>query len=124
AAAEKAADRVIDEVWGRQSTPPAPQQGDKTTAVSGARAFLLASAGAVLDFVIPAAHAQADLDITTPEIRAITASMEARHASLVKYYASGAIGLTADGSVDVRDQNVIPLPERTTVRKLVADENK
>jgi uncharacterized protein YdbL (DUF1318 family) len=78
----------------------------------------------VLDFVVPAAHAQADLDVSTPEIRAITASMESRHSSLVNYYSTGAIGLTADGLVEVRDQNAIPLPERNAVRQLVADENR
>lgn len=126
AAAEKAADRVIDEVWGKQQNPPAPKQGEKTTGLAPAasRTLLAATAGAVLDFIIPAAHAQADLDVSTPEVRAITASMEARHGSLVKYYASGAIGLTANGMVEVRDQNAIPLPERTGVRKLLADENK
>jgi uncharacterized protein YdbL (DUF1318 family) len=126
AAAEKAADRVIDEVWGRQTTPPAPTQGKETTMLSPQKepGVLLAAAGAVLNFIIPAAHAQADLDVSTPEIRAITASMETRHGSLVKYYGSGAVGLTADGMVEVRDQNVIPLPERNAVRKLVADENK
>jgi uncharacterized protein YdbL (DUF1318 family) len=126
AAAEKAADRVIDEVWGKQTTPAAPAQGKETTMLSpsGDRNVLVAAAGAVLNFIIPAAHAQVDLDVSSPEIRAITASMETRHGSLAKYYTSGAVGLTSDGMVEVRDQNVIPLPERNAVRKLVADENK
>jgi uncharacterized protein len=126
AAAEKAADRVIDEVWGKQKSVPATPDSDKTSSfapVDAGRIFLTA-AGRVLNFILPAAHAQADLDVSSPEIRAITAAMESRHGSLVKYYASGAIGLTADGLVEVRDQNAIPLPERNTARKLVADENK
>ena len=49
--------------------------------------------------------------------------MEARHAQLKKYYDSGAVGLTRDGLVEVRDQNLVPLPERNAARKLVADEN-
>ena len=49
--------------------------------------------------------------------------MEARHAQLKKYYDGGAIGLTRDGLVEVRDQNLVPLPERNAARKLVADEN-
>jgi uncharacterized protein YdbL (DUF1318 family) len=49
--------------------------------------------------------------------------MEARHARLKKYYDSGAVGLTNDGLVEVRDQNAVPLPERNAVRKLVAEEN-
>lgn len=74
--------------------------------------------------VVPAAHAQApDLNVSTPAIRALVASMEGRHAALAPYYASGAVGLTDDGMVDVHDQNAIPLAERNTVRKLVADEN-
>jgi uncharacterized protein len=128
AAAEKAADRIIDDVWGPQGqqSQPAPKPNDKTSllAPSGAQHLLFAAAGAALDFVIPAADAQVDLDVSTPEIRAITASMESRHAQLAKYYGSGAVGLTEDGQVEVRDQNAIPLPERNTVRQLVADENK
>ncbi len=123
AAAEKAADRVIDEVWGKQKSAPA-QNEQSSTFAPGAQRMLLAAAGGVLNFIIPAAHAQADLNVSTPEVRAITASMEGRHGSLTKYYSSGAVGLTADGMIEVRDQNAIPLPERNTARKLVADENK
>jgi uncharacterized protein YdbL (DUF1318 family) len=126
AAAEKAADKIIEDVWGKdQAPPPATPESDKTSSLAPrAQRVLLAAAGAVLGFVIPAAHAQADLDVATPEIRAITASMEGRHGSLSKYYASGAVGFTADGMVEVRDQNAIPLPERNQARQLVADENK
>jgi uncharacterized protein len=125
AAAEKAADRIIDDVWGPQGQP-APKSDDKTSLlIPGAvQRLLVAAAGALLDVVIPAAHAQVDLDVSTPEIRAITASMEARHAQLAKYYSSGAVGFTSDGLVEVRDQNAIPLPERNGVRQLVADENR
>ena len=49
--------------------------------------------------------------------------MEARYTQLKKYYDSGAIGLTRDGLIEVRDQNLVPLPERNIVRKLVAEEN-
>jgi uncharacterized protein YdbL (DUF1318 family) len=125
AAAEKAADKIIEDVWGKDQAPAATPQSDKTSSLAPqAQRVLLAAVGNVLDFVIPAAHAQADLDIATPEIRAITASMEGRHGSLSKYYGSGAVGFTADGMVEVRDQNAIPLPERNQARQLVADENK
>jgi uncharacterized protein YdbL (DUF1318 family) len=125
AAAEKAADKIIEDVWGKDQAPATTPQSDKTSSLAPqAQRVLLAAVGNVLDFVIPAAHAQADLDIATPEIRAITASMEGRHGSLSKYYGSGAVGFTADGMVEVRDQNAIPLPERNQARQLVADENK
>jgi uncharacterized protein YdbL (DUF1318 family) len=126
AAAEKAADKIIEDVWGgdksSESTKP---QDDKQTSVreTGAQDVLLAAAASVLDFIVAPAHAQANLNIETPAIRQLTQSMEARHAQLKKYYDAGAIGLTRDGLVQVRDQNLVPLPERNSVRKLVAEEN-
>ena len=124
AAAEKAADKIIEDVWG--NTPATGSKGDKRSSVFDGRMpqVLLAAAGSVLELVIPSAQAQsADLNISTPAVRQLTQSMEARFAQMKKYYDSGAVGLTRDGLVEVRDQNLIPLPERNAARKLVADEN-
>ncbi|HEY6642087.1 YdbL family protein [Povalibacter sp.] len=121
AAAEKAADKIIEDVLG-----DAAAKSDKRTSVSdGASKVLLAAAGGVLDLLVPAANAQsqADLNIATPAVRQLTQSMEARFPQLKKYLDSGAVGFARDGLVEVRDQNLIPLPERNAVRKLVADEN-
>ncbi|HLS80908.1 MAG TPA: YdbL family protein [Steroidobacter sp.] len=131
AAAEKAADKIIDDVWGAQqrSEESPRRRDDQSSALDApfggrdATRVLLAAAEAVLDLLIPAAHAQADINVSTPPIRQLTQSMESRHSQLRKYYDSGAVGLTRDGLVQVRDQNLIPLPERNLVRKLVADEN-
>lgn len=128
AAAEKAADRIIDDIWGQQpSSSRSDEKSDKRGALHevapATQRVLLAAAHSVLALLIPAAHAQADLNISTPAIRQLTASMEARHGNLKPYYDSGAVGFTRDGLVEVRDQNAIPLPERNSVRKLVADEN-
>jgi uncharacterized protein len=128
AAAEKAADKIIEDVWGgEKSSEPATQPDDnKQGAVredAGPQRVLLAAAASLLDFIVPPAHAQANLNIDTPAVRQLTQSMEARHAQLKKYYDAGSIGLTRDGLVQVRDQNLVPLPERNTVRKLVAEEN-
>lgn len=123
AAAEKAADKIIDDIVGSEAKPAT--KDDKRSAIAPASgSMLLASAGSVLDFVMsPAEAAQPDLNVSTPAIRQLVASMEERHARLKKYYDSGAIGLTRDGLVEVRDQNLVPLPERNAARKLVADEN-
>jgi uncharacterized protein YdbL (DUF1318 family) len=123
AAAEKAADRIIEDVWGSDAQK---SNANKRTQLDepASQRVLLAAAGAVLDLIVPAAHAQgADLNIATPVVKQLTASMEERHAQLKKYYDSGAIGLTRDGLIEIRDQNLIPLPERNSARKLVADEN-
>lgn len=118
AAAEKAADKVIDEVWGNKAAPPAaPAPADVKSALSHGLV-------AMLDFVMPAAHAQEpNLDVSSPEIARLTDSMEARFTELEPYLDSGAVGLSADGFMAQRDANAIPLAERNRVRTLVANEN-
>ncbi len=66
---------------------------------------------------------QADINVNTPTINALRASMRKRNASLVPYYRSGAIGFGRDALVTIRDQGAIPLKERQRAKKLLADEN-
>jgi uncharacterized protein len=128
AAAQTAADQVIDTIMQgpKESTPQGqPQSKPQGSTITPQQSVLLAAVGTVLNAIVPAAQAQgANLDISTPEVRAIVGSLANRNGQLRAYFASGAIGLTADGHVDVRDQNVIPLPERAKVKSLVADENR
>jgi uncharacterized protein YdbL (DUF1318 family) len=118
AAAEKAADRIIEDIWGPGKGPK--PEGNEQTSVRGIAGDVLVAA---LDFVIPPAQAQADLDISSPAIRALTASMKARAGELDPFFTSGAIGLTADGLIEIRDANAVPLADRNRLRKLVADDN-
>ncbi len=120
-AAEKAADRIIEDVWGKQPQP-APSGSDTQGQRKKPHMTLLAKQ--VLDFVVPVAHAaEPNIDISSPAVQQLTSSMESRHPSLAPHYASGAVGLTSDGMVAVRDANAVPLAERNAVKKLVADEN-
>lgn len=119
AAAEQAADKIIEEVWGDDAgKPPVGQSSDAgSTAYRISRLFI--------DWLIPAAHAQqANLDISSPAIGKIEASLKARHPQLLPYYNSGAIGLTANGLIAVRDAKAIALNARQTVNQLVADDNR
>lgn len=75
--------------------------------------------------VVPAAGAaQANLEINTPAISALKSSMQQRHSQLSGYYASGAVGLTRDGNVALRDANAVPLAQRQQVNGLIAAENR
>ena len=76
--------------------------------------FLLASS---------VAYAVPDLDVNTPAISAIKNSMQARHSQLAPHYASGAVGLTKDGLIAVRDTTAVPLRGRQGINALVAAEN-
>ncbi len=67
--------------------------------------------------------AQGNLEINTPAISALQSSMQKRHADLAPLYASGAVGLSRDGTVVLRDASAVPLAQRGQVNALVAAEN-
>lgn len=122
AAAEKAADRIIDQVWGPEDGAK-PEANEQSSVTKPLRDVMLAALVGTLDFVIPAAHAQADFDVTSPAIAALVASMESRAGSLEPFLGSGAVGLTSDGYLEIRDPNAVPLADRNRLRKLVSDDN-
>lgn len=140
AEAQNAADKIIDAVTGGTGEPPTqgpqskprsdpgagpPPSADVRASATPASA-LLAATGRVLQLLVPAAAAQerANLDISTPEIRAIVASMHRRFQQLAPFFASGAVGMTADGTVAVRDPGPVPLAQRATLVGLVAQQNQ
>lgn len=140
AEAQKAADKIIDQVTGSAGPPPAQSPSSRPQASPGAApppssdrsapaatsSPLLAAAGRVLELLVPAASAQerANLDISTPQIRAIIASMHQRFQQLKPFFVSGAIGMTAEGSLAVRDPASVPLAQRATLLRLVAEQNR
>lgn len=117
AAAEKAADTIIEEVWGKD-----PQSND-SSGLEPKSPVTQTVLVALVEFFFPAAHAQADLEISTPEVSRLTASMKARHRDLSAYYEVGAAGLSRDGLISVRDAKLVPLNERNRLKQLVAAEN-
>ena len=78
---------------------------------------LILTAWATLSF------AQGNLEIDTPAISALKASMQQRHTRLATFYDSGAIGLTDQGLLAVRDVSAAPIAQRGDVNRLVAEEN-
>ncbi len=123
AAAEKAADRIIEEVWGKDTkTDQSSRAADPALVVERKTQGIMVR---VVDILFPAAEAQqADLEISSPSINAIKSSMQSRHEQIRPFYDSGAVGLTPDGLVAVRDPKAVGLADRQRVNALVADENR
>jgi uncharacterized protein YdbL (DUF1318 family) len=118
-AAEKAADRIIRDVYGDEvDAAQEPQSWNHFEGVP------MQQANPVLDWFIPAAHAAADLSVNTPAIRQLKADMEKRHQQLAPYYTSGAVGITNKGQLQIRDQKLVPLKDRNKVKNIVAKENR
>jgi uncharacterized protein len=111
-----AADRIVDEVWQDRVTPPlrqdAPPAGDKQK-----------PSGSFLRLGPAVAHAAQDIDISTPEIRALRESMRQRSAVLFPYLDGGHVGIARDGLLKVRSTDGLDLKARGEVSRLVSAEN-
>lgn len=70
------------------------------------------------------ALAQGNLEINTPAISALQTTMQQRHAQLAPLYEAGAVGLTKDGNVALRDASSVPLAQRGQVNAVIAAENR
>jgi uncharacterized protein len=130
AAADKAADQFINDVTkggtGGSTNPPPQSYFVQPAERHEWVAVLVRGVGNALDALVPAANAQdaeAALNVSSPAVTRIKQSMAARFGDLEKFFASGAVGLTKDGMVDVRDINAVALPDRATVKRLVAEDN-
>ncbi len=124
AAAEKAADRIIEDVWGPETQPQPnaePEQQNSSSLTTPQHGFALS----VLNWLVPEVQAaEANINIDSPAINALKAQMKSRHDQLEAFYNSGAVGLTDDGLVTVRDTKAVALKDRNNLNGLVADENK
>ena len=124
-AAERAADRIIEDVWGPEGQPRSnPGEEESEPQSHRLEADTPPLAMRVLNVVVPTAQAQVDFDIETPRIRELTSRMRDRHSELRPHYESGAVGLTNDGLITIRDQGQIPLADRNRVRNLVEQDNR
>lgn len=128
AAADKAADQFINDVTGgaKSGSGTPPQSNNLVPANGESPDYLLAAIGDVMALLVPPAQAQnaeAALNVSSPAVTRIKSSMAARFPQLEKFFASGAVGLTKDGLVEVRDLNAVALPDRATVKRLVSEDN-
>lgn len=124
AAIQKAADEIVDDVRKTPEQKPGqttPEQGpedkskDKTGLLARSR---LASLGPT-----EAHAAQVDINVSTPAIRALKASMASRFPQLQPLYGKGAIGETNAGLLAIRDTGALSLKEKADVNRLVGQEN-
>ncbi len=120
AAAQEAADRIIKDVYGNE--PKTPQPAEPSSQLQ-TPAFAVVMVGTVLEWLVPPAQAM-DIDIQSPGIQRLKGAMTARHQQLAPYYDSGAVGMTRNGEIAVRDLNAVSLRDRAQVSQLVAAENQ
>jgi len=118
AAIQKAADQIVDDV--RKTPEPAPgpkpeQKPDKSSLLDRIRVVRLGPA--------EAQAAAVDVNVSTPAIRNIRASLASRFPQLQPLYAKGAIGETNTGLIAARDIGALSLKEKADLNRLVEQEN-
>ena len=114
-----AADRIVNEVWSERpaapETPPAEQKQPAEEKPPGSSWLRLLQPGV--------AYAAQDINVTTPEIRAIKTSIKARSTRLFPYLNGGQVGLGNDGLLKLRSSEGLDLKSRAEATRLVKEEN-
>ena len=119
-----AADRIVDEVWGERAAGSEPTQiapmqpapaPDKPPAQPGSFLRILGPT---------TAGAAQDINVSTPEIRAIREAMKERSGQIFPYLDSGHVGIGLDGLVKVRSADGLGLKQRADIQRLVDAENQ
>lgn len=123
AAAEKVADEIIKDIQNNAPKKPEQKLVPKSENTELQTSFYQLIDQALNVVITPVQAGEADLAIDSPEIRQLTASMENRFSVLQGFYATGAIGIKADGLLAVKDPASVALKDRNQVNKLVAAEN-
>lgn len=78
-----------------------------------------------LDWLGPnQARAQEASQVSNAAIRGLKAQIRKHHAKLEPYYKSGAIGITNEGYLTIRDKSQLSLSELGQVRQLVEKDNQ
>lgn len=128
AAAERAADRFIQDVIGPESEAEEafmdrPMPNGERPGVQPTFNPVAILAG----ILVPSAHAQSqsmNIDIESPQINAIKQRMvERQREHLSGWLDAGAIGLDNSGLVEIRDRSAVSLSERRQMEQVVAEEN-
>lgn len=106
-----AADRIVDEVYGEKPGPveKAPESPGSS---------FLPGIG------VKSAYAAQDINVSTPEIRALRADMKVRFDQLAPSLDSGHVGIDARGYLTLRSTDGLGLKQRADIKRLVDAENQ
>ncbi len=129
AAVEKAADKIVEDVWGGPggSGPGAekavPQKGEEG-ATEGR--IIEGKKFSWLHLGVSEAEAgeKANINISTPAIRALKESIRSRAYALKPFMNRGNIGIGRDGLIVVRNRKGLNLREKAALTRLVKSENR
>jgi uncharacterized protein YdbL (DUF1318 family) len=127
AAVEKAAEDIVEEVWGSGEDVEIEVEPAKETGPQGFRLQDLKYLA--ISFSPGTAHAagvgsDADIKVSTPAIRALKGAIHNRSDALKPFLNKGNVGIGNDGLLTVRSAKGLNLKYKSILNRLVAAENK
>lgn len=110
---EKAAERIVDDVYGEENGEPGNESSDQ----SAWKRFVA--------WLGPnQAWAQDATSVSNAAIRGLKQTISKHHQQLKPFYDQGAVGITRDGYLEVRDTSGLNLGQVAKLRKLVQEDNE
>ena len=124
AAVEKAADKIVNEVWGNQGDQSGneeekKQEGEPQSRIGESLRYAISLIGPEEAFA-----QEADINITTPAIRSLKQSIQTRSDSIKPYMDRGNTGISNEGLLVIRNTEGLNLKEKAAIKRLIAAENK
>ena len=116
AAIQKAADEIVDDVRGTKDGVPQPEQkkDDKRSGIIDSIKYLVGPREA---------HAQINIEVSTPAIRSLKQAMKDNYPQLKNFYDKGAIGENNMGLLEQRDAGGLNLKEKADLNRVMGTEN-
>jgi uncharacterized protein YdbL (DUF1318 family) len=110
---EKAAERIVDDVYG-QDNEATPEENSDQSALKHFWAWMGPQK----------AWAQDATTVSNAAIRGLKQTIAGNHQELKSFYAQGAVGITKDGYLEVRDTSGLNLGQVAALRQLVQKDNE
>lgn len=110
---QKAADEIVDDVRTKEKPPVKPETQGRLE--EGLRQILPGPTEA---------HAQMNIDVSTPAIRALRESMKVRFPLLKPFYDKGNVGENNRGLLEAKDTVGLTLKDNAQLNRLTEQENK
>lgn len=112
-AVQKVADEIVDDVRTNSQSPEV--KPDKSSWLKeGFKQFC----------GLPVAHAEMDIDVSTPTVRALRGKMKGRFPLLKPFYDKGNVGENNRGLLEIRVTEGLGLKDKAQLNGLVEGENK
>ncbi len=116
---EKAADKIVEETWGEKKPKPEKKEGGPQSILNRSLRFASLRIGPT-----EALAQEADINVTTPAIRALKDSIKDRSEAIKPYMDSGNVGIANDGYLIVRTTDGLSLRDKANLTRLIEAENR